>query len=365
MTVSAGSGAPALPGAALAKFLERRGYPVFEALGIHWAQDRWPFYISLPYQLQLEPHAAEIDLVLRKRRIAGFRYPTAARFGWPGGLYVCSPRNYSIQAVDRKHRAQVKSGLDACEFRDLHPDELLALGFELNVQSIARHRRLGRSVRYVREFVTDSGWERFVAAIAATPEVRVTGAFLDGRLSAYMVGCLDGSWLHLLHKMSRPEDFARHTNHALDFWVLSEAAKQPAIEAVTNGYVAIGSAPGVHQYKRTLGYDVIEHGVGIHLHPALRPLLANRFVVGAAEFAARTLARSGQLELLSRVLRGARMSSQASLPGESGRTTIQLLGAPAPFSAAEESLPNSPPPRRRGMRGGSRGPSASSGSTNS
>ncbi len=347
---------PRAAGESLARFMERRGLRVFEGAGVLWAQYRGSIFISLPYQLRLDPDRDELGEAMRAARIGAVRYPTLSRGGWADGLYCCSPRGYSLERVDRKHRAQVKRGLEMCDLRVIGADDLGAQGFELNLQTMARQGRFDAAFGKARR------WQALVRAIRDTPGVTVFGAYLGGRLSSYVVSCRDGTWLHLLYKMSRTEDLVHRTNYALDYWVLSQASKDPSIEAVSSGFTGLvrgGNAQSLQHYKQNVGYAVVPLQVAVQLHPVLTRLLANRVVIRVAAGASRLRPRSRRLAVAVEVLEGARSSptsppSTASEPSAGpaavvGRRTAIAFATP-PVRIEEVAKP-APPPRRRGMRG--------------
>lgn len=299
---------PEQPGAALARFAEARGRRTFEAAGTLWTEYRGPFYVNLPYQEQLDPDPRALGEALRTRRVAAVRYLTRAGPGWPSGLYVASLAGFSMQRLARTHRSQVKKGLGLCDVRPVDPDQLLAEGLEINLQTMARQGR------FDPEFGEARRWRAFVAAIRACPAVRVSGAFLGRRLSAYVVACRDGEWLHLLYKMSRTEDLIHRTNPALDYWILSEAASDPTLRVACAGFLSTLSGDGTHQYKLAMGWEVAPRKLGIRFHPALQSALANRFSAQLARGLERLRPRNRRLELLSKIVRGASLTSGAAAP---------------------------------------------------
>ena len=292
-----------LPGAMLARFAELRGRRVFEGLGVPWVQDRGAIYTSVPYQGRVGAAPEEIASMLRRERVAGARYPTLNGGGLPNGLYWCNPAGYGLERVDRKYRGQVKKGLEAFEIRRMDPDELSRLGFELNLQTMERQGR------FDPEFGDERGWNRLVAAVRGCPGMAATGAFLDGRLSSYIISCRDGAWLHLMYKMTRSEDLTRHSTYALDYWLLREASKDPGIAGVSNGLVGVVAASnsdGLRRYKTNLGYGVLELEIAVQFHPAFQNLATSALTVGMVKLASRFRPQSRGLAVLARVLDAAR-----------------------------------------------------------
>ncbi len=290
------------PGAALAAFFSARGRRVVDAVGVLWCEYRPRFYMSLPYEVRMDLEPRAVADALRAERLLAVRYPTLSQPGLPCGLFVCDTRGYSLASVESRHRKQVQKGLSRCEIRLATPDDLLAHGLELNLETMHRQGRFDPECGDPRR------WRRLVAIIAANPQVVVTGAFVDGRLSAYALLCRDGAWLHLLSKATRTADMIHRTNPALDFAILDAASRDPAIDGVTNSWTSLTGrgSEGLHAYKRFMGYRVLEHDLGIHLHPALAPVLTTRAAVVVAGFLSRRRPADRRLDLVARLIAGAR-----------------------------------------------------------
>jgi len=290
------------PGSAVARFWQLRGKRVFEAGGVRWGHYKGPFYFSLPFHLQLNPEPEEIDSILRRHRIAGVWFPSVNHAGLELGKYVCRPQGYDLQAIDRRKRRQVQQGLDNCAVRRVDLEELRVEGIQLNRETMTRQHR------YDPEFGDTARWSRLVDAIGQCPETSVTGAYVKGRLSAYMVGCLEDGWLHLLYKMSRIEDMSEFTNAALDYTVLESAGRDPSVRAVGNWFASSMSNPGLDRYKRQMGYSVEPCRMCVHFHPALAPLLANKVTVKVFQSASSLMPSNKPLETIASISRGAMIS---------------------------------------------------------
>jgi hypothetical protein len=295
----------AAPGAALARFAERRGQRVFEAAGAFWTPFSGRFHASVPYQRAIDPDPDALAAALRANRVVGARWPAARAAGWPTGLYVCRTRAFSPKRVHPNRQRQVRRGLERCEVRRLDPDELLALGLPLNLDTMRRQRR------FDPELGEPARWRRFVAAVRDTPEVACAGAFHGGRLSSYDVFCRDGAWIHALVKMSRTEDLPHYANIALDHWLLTTAAADPGVEAVCNGFTALFDGDTLDVVKTELGYERAPCRLGVQLHPALAPLLSRRWAAGAAGAAARLRGTDRRLQAGAALLGAASLTAHA------------------------------------------------------
>jgi hypothetical protein len=298
------------PGAALAQFWERRGCPVFESHGVFWRRFKGPLYSPLLNHLQLDPQEGEMEELLRRKRLAGVRFPVRGP-GIPAGLYVVRPSGYTLASVNRKQRGHVKTGLERCEIRGVSQDELSADGIRLNRDTMERQARRDA------EFADPRSWARFVRAVYACPAFHVTGAYVDARLAAYLISYREGAWLHLLYKNSGTAELAHYTNHALDFTVLRQAAGDPSIQAIANGMRPLHN-PGLDQYKRQMGYDVAPHPLAVQLHPAVWPWIASHAALGAVNALRAAFPRS-HLDLAANILEVAIARRTADSASRSGQ----------------------------------------------
>ena len=205
------------------------------------------------------------------------RYPSPHGQGIPSGLYLHRRHSYSLSDVHRQLRNGVRRGLDNCVIRAVTPDELREQGLELNLDTLARQKR------HNPEFGEKAGWHRFVNAVeSCDPFVVATGAFIEGKLAAYIIGCQDNGWMHLLYQYSRAALLPLHPNHALAYSVIARALEDPAVEIISNGPKVLFQEDGLHQFKTRLGYEVEPMEVAIQFHPWAAPVLTSRVAVNAS-----------------------------------------------------------------------------------
>ncbi len=262
----------------LATFLRLRGRKVFPAAGVYWTnfELKSRFLMSFPDQA-IPTRTSEIRAMLRSEGALAARYPSPHGQGIPSGLYLYRRRAYSLSDVHRQLRNGVRRGLENCVIRPVTPDELRQQGLDLNRDTLARQNRISI------EFGEKAGWYQFVDAVeACKPFVSATGAFVEGKLAAYIIGCKDGGWMHLLYQYSRASLLPLHPNHALAYSVVAQALEDPTIEMVSNGPKVLFQEDGLHQFKTRLGYEVEPMEVAIQLHPWVSPMLVNRTALNAA-----------------------------------------------------------------------------------
>ena len=291
------------PGAALARFAERRGHPVLDALGAYWWRQHRFVYESLPQQRELDLAPEDVAALLSRERLVGLRYPTRRGAGEPNGLFVCRTPGFSREQLKKERRREVRRALQVATLRRLDPDELEARGLELNLQTLERQRRAAPELGEPRR------WARFVRAVRDTPEAFTAGAFVGERLSAYVVVCRDGRWLHPQVKMARTADLALHTACALDVWLLEEAARDPAVEAFNSGLA--NHVPHLVPYKTSIGLQLVPLRCATQLHPALTRVVTHAWTGRAALGLASAFPRAKRL----RVLLGASQTALALTAG--------------------------------------------------
>jgi hypothetical protein len=204
--------------------------------------------------------------------------------------------------MHRNFRQKVRRGLERCEVRRVEHDELVGQGMALNLET------MGRQGRFDPEFGERKQWERLVDAIDAVPAMAAVGAFIDGRLAAYVVTCREDGWLHLVHKMSRVADLENCPNHVLDYSITLEAVADPAINAITMGWQSMLPMDGLHDYKTRLGYELEPHNCVIQLHPALSRVLGSSLATRAASKLQQWRPNDPRLALAATVVRGSAIS---------------------------------------------------------
>jgi len=319
-----------IPGAGLARFLSLRGRHVVKACGVHWYSVRAGLYMSLPYQIELDLQPRQVDEMLKSIGALGVRYPSRSRPGLPSGLYVYRHRSFIIHGIQRQFRQKVRRGLADCEVRRVDEQELLTQGLQLNLQTMRKHGR------YDAEFGDPLQWRRFVEAVRQCPEVVPMGAFLGHTLLAYAITCRENGWLHVLHQMSRNDSLEHCPNHALTFALTREITADPGLEAVCLGYKSMIDNPGLHEYKKRFGYELLEQQSVIQLRPVASALLSNRLAISTVRALRRLRPADQRLEMAASVMVGARLSN--GLPVEELPDRSPVLGARATKSSGLEPI---------------------------
>ncbi|MFB3778146.1 MAG: GNAT family N-acetyltransferase [Bryobacteraceae bacterium] len=305
-------------GANLRRFLKLRGWGLFYAAGAAWVRaggsGRW--LMPVPDYATSDPEPGELEALLREHRMLALRYRALHQSGIPSGLYVCREKRYSMRDVCSSYRQAVRRGLQRSEVRPVGKRELLTEGLECNRDTMVRQQR------WDPEFGDARRWERFVDAAFQAPGVEVTGAFVEGQLAAYQVGCLDDGWWSILHAFSRTHLRVHHPNHALMFYAIERQIRRPEVSAVCAGPRTLFSDNGLHAFKTRIGFRVEPCEVVVRLHPWLEPLVSSQTARNVLRMVQR--ARPGATgwqraaAILGSVRKAAYSSASAGGPGRWG-----------------------------------------------
>ncbi|MGO9094208.1 MAG: hypothetical protein ACLQGV_03210 [Bryobacteraceae bacterium] len=268
------SGLAGCKGRNLARFFQLRGWSVAAVGRTCWVSSgtraRW--LMNVPDHVFPEAQPEALAALLRAENMFALRYPSREEPGLPAGLYMCRDRNYSIKNVARGFRSAVKGGLARCEVRRVSPDEMLSQGLECNRETMHRQGR------YNPEFGDARRWAVFVDAASQVPAIEVTGAFVDGQLAAYQLGCLDDGCWNIAYAFSRSQLLEHHPNHALMYSTLERSLRRPEVEAVCAGPKTVLVQDGLHDFKTRMGFEVEPHQVVVRFHPLLEGLLVSALV---------------------------------------------------------------------------------------
>lgn len=298
-------------GKPLAEFYELRGWKVLEFQGNYWTpfRPKSPFLMSFPENAIVHADSEEVAEFLARNGSWAARYPTLRNQGTPGGYYVFRQKSYGIEGLDRSLKRSVRKGLERCQIERLDPSDLRVAGLEINQQTMLRQDRSEP------EFSDPVRWGKFLDAVAKVPAIRITGAWIDGKLAAYAVDCRDGAWTYGLHQFSRTENLKDFVNHALDFHLAQEAAQDSEVIGLTNGPLPVRNAEGLHSYKTRIGYEVQTQRVAIRFRGALQTVAAAAPVVGLCKWINQRWSHP-QLSYLAHVLSTARGESSPAIPAD-------------------------------------------------
>ncbi len=231
-----------------AQFFARQGYRTFKTERGRWYEIHPFCWQSIPYHRLAEPSAADINRLFFKKFSVLIRFPTGSRrHCLPGHIWVCDRRDYDFAALETKARNQVRRGLEKNAIARVDFTFLAQAGWELIVETAGRQDRKA-------DFTDQKAWARYCAAAAGVQDFEAWGAFLSGRLAAFLVGANVEGYCYILHQASRTADLKDYPNNALIYQVTKLKLSDPKIQVVSYGLDSIEDTPGLRNFKQRMGF---------------------------------------------------------------------------------------------------------------
>ncbi|MBV9766245.1 MAG: hypothetical protein JOZ48_15470 [Acidobacteriaceae bacterium] len=256
--------------AEFAHFWELRGHRVVETKSAYWYNQQALFYLSIPYHRAISPSLSEQARVWIDGPAIGLRFPAiSAGEGRPGGLFLCSNRDYNFGLLEKKARNQVRRGLENCVIEQIDFAYLAKRGLELHLETLARQQRHGGSM-------VEKQWLRMCEVAARTRDCQAWGALVNGQLAAFMATALVEKYFTILEQCSATAYLAHYPNNALVFSVTKEKLKDPRIEYVSYGLKSLENTVGLDHFKHQMGFQLKEWQDTIVFNPILKPFIGSK-----------------------------------------------------------------------------------------
>lgn len=251
----------------LAEFFRLQGSHIIKTESCYWYNPRPFFFMSLPYHRLMTPSPWELAHVLLKGPSVAVRFPTVLDgTGKGGGLFICSDRIYDLQSLHQKARNQTRRGLENCTVEQVSFDYLAEQGHVLNVKTFLRQGRDPQTI-------TEQQWHRYCEAASHIPDFEAWGAFVGGRLVAFMVTALVEDCFSILHQNSTTEHLQHYPNNALVFTVTKLKLSSPEVRYVSYGLKSLDDTAGLDHFKLRMGFEIMPFKESIVFNPLLKPLL--------------------------------------------------------------------------------------------
>jgi len=236
--------------------------------GTFWYAVHRMVFISLPYDHAIRPTNLELLKLFSRTPALALRYPVAASgLNTNGGMMVCDRPGYDLSALQPKARNQTRKGLRECSIERVEFDALAEMGYPLNEQTWQRQGRSSTDLPPRR-------WRQYCRAAAQTPDMEAWGAFVQGRLAAFVVCALVERSYNILHQSSHTELLSHDPNNALAFTVTKRALERTGVDRVGYGLKSVEVTEGLQHFKLAMGFSLLPLDERIVLHPLLRFCLA-------------------------------------------------------------------------------------------
>jgi hypothetical protein len=196
------------------------------------------------------------------------RYPmTPDKSGPRGGMYVCSNRNYDIQALTSQNvRSRTRRGLARCRIEQIDFTYLAQHGHALTAETTLR--QMGKMPS-----TTEAEWHLFCENASRSPDFEAWGAFVEDRLATFIVGMLveDCYYIHL--QKSASDLLKYYPNNALLFTVMKTKLACPEVGYISHGPKALAVGKGLDYFKTSMGFEMQPYTDHVVFNPLVKPFL--------------------------------------------------------------------------------------------
>ena len=253
-----------------AGFWNRQGCRTAKGAGTFWYAVHPLVFLSLPYDQIIEPTRLDLFKFFSRTTALVLRYPAKAPGvdgNGTGGVFVCESKGYDLTALHPKARNQTRKALHECTVQRIEFTTLAEIGHHLNEETWQRQGRgaAGLSRRQ---------WQRYCQAAANAPDMEAWGAFVEGRLAAFVVCALVERCYNILHQSSSRDLLSHNPNNALAFTVTKRALEQARVDLVCYGLKSVENTEGLEHFKLRMGFSIRPFDEKVILHPLLQACLA-------------------------------------------------------------------------------------------
>lgn len=258
---------PRLTAEDYARFLALQGYRVRRTPSAFWFEaNRW-FFLSAPHHREYRLESEELRSLFRSWGCFGVRYaaPAESAQGKPSYQIVLDRRPYGLEQLSANVRSKVRRGLRRCDVRSANLADLEREGWELHLETLKRQNR--------DEAWTSDRWARFWRAARQTPGIEGWGAWVEGRLAAFLVTVTFEDAVEFLLSRSSTEERGAYPNNALIFAVAEEMLMRRKVPEITFGLESLEPVKPLDDFKFGMGFRARPIRQVVVFHPFLRFLL--------------------------------------------------------------------------------------------
>jgi len=263
-----------------AQSLSAIGYTVRRENGVHWFNAHPHICMSFPFDREIVLDAIEWEPVLGKDGWTA-RFLCDLKVGRPSYRIIADQSDYGLHCLSGKARNQTRRGLEQCEVRAVSFEELLTHGLTLNRETMVRqNRKIGSGF--------DAYWKKYYANAALAEGAEAWGAFVDGKLAAYLIAFRMEDVSHILIVRSSFNFLRCYPNNALMYGYLAYALNMGGLREVSIGLESIQEGMDtLDHFKTGMGFRKQPIGQRIVLRPFLQKTLGGTSGMKIARFVLR------------------------------------------------------------------------------
>jgi hypothetical protein len=250
-----------------AEWLEAQGERVVETPSSWWHSGGARVYQAFPYHWTIEPRKEDFDELFRRRGALAVRYsaPCESPRGLPGYQVVYDDPAYDLSTLSDWARKNVRRGLRNSTVEPISFDRFDSEAWLLRADSLDRQCRETGETRekFHRRFELASRLEGF----------EFWGAFVDGRMGAFLVTFRMEDCCNLLLQQCHRDFLKAHVNNALAFEVTQRMLARSGIRSIFYGMESLDAPPSVDEFKFRMGYRPKAVRQCVVFHPLAAPLV--------------------------------------------------------------------------------------------
>jgi hypothetical protein len=253
----------------LAEWMKRQGHCVVQTSSSYWVEAGPRVYQAIPYHLLIAPSEEELNRFIREEKAIALRYSTP--LDSPSGAYsyhvVRVPGDYTLEALPKKGRYDIRKGLGVAKVEQISFDRLAKEGWSLRLDTLLRQGR--------REAENQGWWEKLCRSAADLPGFETWAAIADGKLAATLIAFqCDNHW-SVFYQQSLTTYLQQGVNHALTFEFTRNICARSEPADIFYGVHSLDAPSSVDEFKFRLGYMAKPVRQRVVFHPMLRPLINN------------------------------------------------------------------------------------------
>ncbi|NOZ78908.1 MAG: GNAT family N-acetyltransferase [Acidobacteria bacterium] len=160
----------------------------------------------------------------------------------------CDDPQYDLDRIPKsRRRNSVRKALRLCEVRLLSPDEFMAKGYDVYRAAVAHYTGPA-------PVATRQQFEQGIAAAARYDAWQTWGAFVDGKLAAYVVCLVIGDAVLRSSSKSDPAMHRSRPNEATSFVLTRHYLRDEKVSYVSAGCRSISHDTNVQDFLLSMGY---------------------------------------------------------------------------------------------------------------
>lgn len=246
---------------------KKMGHRVVSTDNVSWLIRDDKTALSIPTLVDVTPSLSELEQVHKLGvRLISFKTQLANKNTFE---YIFKGNSYNLDEFDSKIRNQIRKGLKSCVVKNAQLNDLVASGFKINQQTLARQQR---SINYL---VNKEEWQKYISVLSGYDDVVIKGAYVDGNLIAYAVFIKVLGKYYIYHPFMDHAFSASNPMNAILFDFINEVISADGEIEISYGLASYMEQKGLDKFKKGMLFTEVECTRIISIEPKIA-LLFNK-----------------------------------------------------------------------------------------